>query len=85
MLNILPQEQKITIQKEYSRRRVIVVLLLLAVALVISLVFLSPSYFLAQSKSKIIKEELATAKHGFAAKLPSAEALTGLSQAIKDA
>jgi hypothetical protein len=45
MLNLLPQEQKAILKKEYSNRRLIVWLGLVICVLVISLILLAPSFF----------------------------------------
>lgn len=85
MLNLLPQQQKILLQKEYFRRRMIVLLGSIALALVISLVLLSPLYFLTRSRAEETKRELESAKRALDAELPPKEIMAELQTAVHNA
>lgn len=48
MLNLLPQDKKKSIKKEYKTRRIVVALSFAAMTLVVLLIFLLPSYLIAK-------------------------------------
>jgi len=48
MFNVLPQEEKIAIQKEYRVRRLIVIGVFFIITLIIGLILLFPSYLVSQ-------------------------------------
>lgn len=85
MLNLLPSQQKIAIQKEYSARRYIVAFGFVISVLAISLALLSPSYFSTRTRAKIAGDELKFVKQAIDAELPSAELVSELSAAVKHA
>ncbi len=85
MLNLLPQKQKILLQKEYSGRRMIVWLGSIALALVISLILLSPSYFLTRIRAEEARGELESAKRALDAELPPKEMLAEFQAAVRNA
>ena len=85
MLNLLPRQQKILLQKEYSGRRLIVWLGSIALALVISLILLSPSYFLTRIRADETRGELENAKRALDAELPPKEIIAELQTAVRNA
>lgn len=57
MLELLPNEQKKALKKEYLLRLFVVILLLLFILEILFLVVISPSYFLSIVKARVIKKE----------------------------
>lgn len=57
MLELLPNKQKNAVKREYRFRLLAILLLLLAFVGILSLVSVSPSYFLSVEKEKIVKKE----------------------------
>ena len=57
MLELLPNKQKNAVKKEYRLRLLSVLFLLLAFVGILSVVSISPSYFLSVEKEKIVKRE----------------------------
>ncbi len=62
MLNLLPSEQKVYLEKEYKNRRFLVWGGLILCVLIVSLILLTPSYVLSRAKASEIKGELERAK-----------------------
>jgi hypothetical protein len=85
MLNLTTSEQKNTLRKEYATRQVVVWLGMFVVVLAISIVLLSPSYFLARIRAEAAKVELETAKRTLDAKLPPAEMVSEIQAAVRTA
>jgi len=85
MLNLLPQEQKKILKKEYSSRRLAVWLGSVVCVLAISLVLLSPSYFLTKIKAGEVRIELENTKRALDAELPPQEIVTELVAAVSHA
>ena len=85
MLNLLPQKQKVQLKKEYFLRRVIVGLELLLVVLVISLILLTPSYFLTRIRAEEASVELESVRRQLDSRLPPAEMVREISNGVRDA
>jgi hypothetical protein len=85
MLNLLPQEQKNLLKKEYSNRRIVVWLGLIMCVLVISLILLAPSYFLTRMKAEQVRTELENTKRSLDAEMPPAEIVAELEAAVRHA
>lgn len=85
MLNLLPQEQKVILKKEYANRRLIVWLGLVICVLTISLVLLAPSYFLTRIKAEEVRTQLESAKQSLDAEMPPAEIVAELEAAVRHA
>lgn len=85
MLNILPQQQKNILKKEYSLRRIVVCLSFVVFALFISVTLLVPSYFSFYVRSNQAEINLAQAKADLSTDLQNDELTSELSTAIKHA
>lgn len=85
MLNLLPQQEKNTLKKEYSSRRIIVWLGAVCAVLLVSLVLLIPSYFLTKMRASTTETELAQAKSSLDAQMPSKEIVDQLQAAVRHA
>ncbi len=83
MLNLLSQEQKAILKKDYSLRRTIVWLEAIIVAMLISLVLLTPSYFLTKIRAEQAKVDLENNKRILDAKLPPAEMVAEIQAAVR--
>jgi hypothetical protein len=62
MLNLLPQQNKAEIQKEYTLRKIVMTLVLLFVVLVASLLLLAPSYLLSKIREREATDQLTYTK-----------------------
>jgi len=83
MLNVLPQQQKNILRKEYSMRRMAAILGLIVCALLISLVLLTPSYFSFHIRSGQARTELEQTKQALDTDLQSDAFTADLNEAIR--
>lgn len=58
IVNVLPQEEKESIGREYWKRFIITIILMFSLVLAISILLLTPSYFFSVSKQAIIESKL---------------------------
>lgn len=84
-MNLLPQEEKSLIKKEYALRRVVVWLGLLVSMLTISLALLVPSYVLSRFKASDIQAELDTSKQTLESQLLPPDVTNAIAGAAKNA
>lgn len=85
MLNLLPQEQKIGLEREYKTRRLLAWTTILLVILAISLLLLVPSYILSQTKTAEVKGQLEHTKNILDAELQPNDLTNDLTEAARNA
>jgi Tfp pilus assembly protein PilN len=83
MLNVLPQQQKDLLKKEYTMRRLVLILALVILALLISLVLLTPSYFSFYTRAGVARTQLEQAKQALDTDLQNGELTAELNTAIR--
>lgn len=85
MINVLPEQQKEIVSREYRLRRAIVVSGLVIFALLVSLVLLFPSYFLTNMQAEEAAVQLDQVKTALNSQLPSGEVVNDLISAVRHA
>ncbi len=65
MINLLPEEDKNLIKKEYSRRLGLVIGIASFIFICVAIIFLAPSYFLLSSEKNISREQISLALQRF--------------------
>lgn len=84
-MNLLPEQEKKIIQKEYALRRVVVWCGLVVGVLTISLILLVPSYVLSRLKASDVQSELDTSKRTLESQLLPADVTKAVASAAHDA
>lgn len=85
MINILPEQQKSVLKKEYEYRRAVVFFGLVTFALVVSLILLFPSYFLTNMRAQEVSAQLEKVRTDLNSQLPPGEIVDGLISAARHA
>lgn len=85
MINIVPEQQKEVLKKEYEYRRAVVFCGLVIFILMVSLILLIPSYFLTNIRAKEVSVELEKSKQALNEELPPEDVMKELAVAVHHA
>lgn len=85
MFNLIPSEQKGTLEKEYKLRRLVVWAFIVIITLVVSLILLTPSYILSRTRVAEVKDQLDESKRILDTELQPSELTEQLTEAARNA